>query len=642
MRNEITPDIGCDEGNFVTGTDLIRPRITHEPLGTTESPAPRTLQAYIADNVGISTGANAPRVYHKLNSDTTWVLVNPTSVQDSLYTFTIPGYPLGSVVNYYLAAQDDGGNNVTHPYNGSGSNPPGTIPPPVTHTYFIATLLTGVQTIGATGSNYTSIDQAITAVNSIGVGNGGVTFLIRAGTYDENSSSINCYLDANRPVVFRADSGANVVINKTAANGVTAAFRFRGASNVTIDGSWPGDPDGRHITINNASGNTSIIHFSDSTDHNTVKNCVLNFGPTTSSTNRVVQVGNTGTQPELPIVANRIENNDIIGGYYCIYAYGNTTELVDSTYIVKNDIRDFYYYGLYTGYANGMTIAYNHIYHVTASASSTIYGMYLTTGSNNHWIHGNRIDQLQGSATGTQYGMYPYGTGHLISSNMIAIGGGNTGTCYGMYKTLANGNLRIEFNTINIFGTTTGSSSYCLYNSSSSGSDSLWGNIFQNTRTGGTTTIYHVGLYIGNVATFAFSDYNLFWTGEDPADNRWAARLSTTNLNTAADLMANTTWTPRDQFSFGEMPPFVSDTNLHVRGDMSTAIESGAPANGSVLFDVDGDARIPTGMYDIGADEGTFRRVAFGTIAGVVYDSIPARPGMAGVTVSAGRYSTVT
>ena len=50
------------------------------------------------------------------------------SIGDGNYTFYIPSLPNGTIIQYYLAAQDENSTIVrTSPLGGSGFNPPGNI-----------------------------------------------------------------------------------------------------------------------------------------------------------------------------------------------------------------------------------------------------------------------------------------------------------------------------------------------------------------------------------------------------------------------------------------------------------------------------------------------------------------------------------
>ena len=205
-RNPDHPDIGCQEGNFRSG-DCQRPSVRFTPLPSIQLNSPRLLPVTIRDNTGVSVGANAPRLYFKLIGDSLWTWRHADSIRsDSIYFFTIPGFGLNSCVQYYVAAQDTARNVMSYPFGARGVNPPGTIATNYPALYYVATPLTGVKTIAGSNPDFSTIQQAISAIQMLGVGLGGVTFRIRGGTYSDSTLVFTDQLDANHPAIFAVDS----------------------------------------------------------------------------------------------------------------------------------------------------------------------------------------------------------------------------------------------------------------------------------------------------------------------------------------------------------------------------------------------------------------------------------------------------
>ena len=155
-RNATTPDIGADEFDGI-GADLTPPLISYDPLpNDAYTSTSVSLTATITDASGVATGTNAPRFYLKKINDVSYVFDNNPSIVGDDYTFTIAysaigGVSIGDTIVYYVAAQDVPGNAATNPSGGSGSNPPGTTPPPVPNGYIITDLpLSGTYTVGLT------------------------------------------------------------------------------------------------------------------------------------------------------------------------------------------------------------------------------------------------------------------------------------------------------------------------------------------------------------------------------------------------------------------------------------------------------------------------------------------------------------
>ena len=98
-RSGLTPtDIGADAGNFTLSSDAIPPAISY-PLLSNGSTSNRTLTGWatIADNVGVSGGANSPRLYFKKSTDADafagntsadngWKYVTPTNATSPFTT----------------------------------------------------------------------------------------------------------------------------------------------------------------------------------------------------------------------------------------------------------------------------------------------------------------------------------------------------------------------------------------------------------------------------------------------------------------------------------------------------------------------------------------------------------------------------
>ncbi len=153
VRNAATPDIGADEGSFIS-LDLTPPDISYVPLGNSSSTTIITLDAVITDVSGVQTGTNGPRLYYKKSTDVSYNFDDIPVIAVDNYTFTIDyanlgGVVVGDTIHYYVAAQDIYGNAGTNPVGGSGSNPPGSVPPdPDNYYVVVAPPLNGTYTVG--------------------------------------------------------------------------------------------------------------------------------------------------------------------------------------------------------------------------------------------------------------------------------------------------------------------------------------------------------------------------------------------------------------------------------------------------------------------------------------------------------------
>ena len=114
-----------------------RMTMTHQPLETDPYIGERDARLIISGPNMPDSGANCPRMYYRLEEEP-FNYVIPNSVSGDTFNFVMPGFPLGSKVSYYFAAQDSAGDFVvTLPEYGKGLNPPGGIQPPQLYTFYI-------------------------------------------------------------------------------------------------------------------------------------------------------------------------------------------------------------------------------------------------------------------------------------------------------------------------------------------------------------------------------------------------------------------------------------------------------------------------------------------------------------------------
>ncbi len=114
-----------------------RMELTHQPVETSLLTAERVARLIITSPYCPDTGANAPRMYFRLDNEP-FSYVNPVSANGDTLDFIFPEFPIGSKISYYFAAQAlSGGYVVTLPEYGRGTNPPGTEVPPLYFNYYI-------------------------------------------------------------------------------------------------------------------------------------------------------------------------------------------------------------------------------------------------------------------------------------------------------------------------------------------------------------------------------------------------------------------------------------------------------------------------------------------------------------------------
>lgn len=116
-----------------------RINFNHEPLTSGNNTADREAVVTIdSPQPIVRTGANAPRLYYKINEGPL-NFINAFYNNLDTFKFTIPGQSMGTNVSYYFAAEDSLGRFVgTLPAGGKGISPPGIISPPNFFTYMVA------------------------------------------------------------------------------------------------------------------------------------------------------------------------------------------------------------------------------------------------------------------------------------------------------------------------------------------------------------------------------------------------------------------------------------------------------------------------------------------------------------------------
>ncbi len=168
-------------------------QILHTPFASVDYTGNLILTAGFSTGLNLATGTAGPRLYYRTSTGGGYSSFNevqgtPLS-DDYFYSFMIPGQQLGTIVQYYIAAQDEDASVVTTlPSGGGGFNPPGNIPPSDFFQFFVApqtlafqdTVMninnwTAAGTWAVTGTKYVSAPYSITDSPS--------------GNYQSNSNS---------------------------------------------------------------------------------------------------------------------------------------------------------------------------------------------------------------------------------------------------------------------------------------------------------------------------------------------------------------------------------------------------------------------------------------------------------------------
>ena len=130
-------------GTLATFALNLNINIIHTPIASITTSQPISTTAFVNSGLEVGAGSLAPRLYYRTKqsggSFGNFIEVVGSSTESSNYTFNIPALPLGTVCQYYIAAQDANSSIVkTLPIGGGGFNPPGNIPPSTFYQFFVA------------------------------------------------------------------------------------------------------------------------------------------------------------------------------------------------------------------------------------------------------------------------------------------------------------------------------------------------------------------------------------------------------------------------------------------------------------------------------------------------------------------------
>jgi hypothetical protein len=148
-------------GTFATLAFNLNLEINHTPIASMTQSQPITTTAQIVTGLNVGTGISAPRLYYRVSNGSGFGSFNEvtgTNTTGDNYSFTIPAIPLGSIVQYYLAAQDANSTIVkTLPAGGGGFNPPGNVPPSNFYQFYVAPVTTVLYDEANNINNWTSV-----------------------------------------------------------------------------------------------------------------------------------------------------------------------------------------------------------------------------------------------------------------------------------------------------------------------------------------------------------------------------------------------------------------------------------------------------------------------------------------------------
>ncbi len=385
--------------------------------------------------------------------------------------------------------------------------------------------LTGAKSIPG---DYPSIAAAVTDLNAVGVGVGGVTFNVAAG-YTENTTAaitITTAGSAGNLIVFqKSGAGVNPKVTRTdAGTNTTSTFGALGDAVIRIDGTDYISFDGIDVAASLQGIEYGYFTYKPSVSNGcqnlTIQNCsvtmtkgtsafvigiyISNGALTVSSATGVVVNVNSGRNENINVTGNTVQN--VHAGIIC--RGQNTLAFYDQNItVIGNTIQNFgggsatTTYGVYFIYTNNPTVIGNTINNAGGGGSahaSTFYGVFYSTVSGVVIGSSNTIT-MNTSGTAAVQGIYNGNvvTSNTFSANTFSGSVAATSTSYLIYASSTTPDVTISGNQISGSFTKTGASGifYCYYNlgSPTAGTETITNNNFSNlttTGTGATNGIY--------------------------------------------------------------------------------------------------------------------------------------------------------
>ncbi len=493
--------------------------------------------------------------------------------------------------------------------------------------------LTGNKAVGA-GGNYTSLSDAFAALNTNGVGTGGVTFSLTDASYTETQPlTLTVQGTAANRITFKPVQEISPKINITATAASPWGIKLDGARFIVFEGSSYG-PDSRDLTFELGSSHGSVFYITNSADNNTIKNCIIKSFQNDSTADIGILIKGAGCDSTL------IQNNHIYNGYEGIDIFApSSSGFSYGTRILNNLVGDSQLHistcGIYCANSQNLEITGNEVcYIIRDKKSNTPEGIFVPTMLNQvlkieknsiHDLYSTCVDGMGGK--GIYLMLMDNNPGISIVNNMIwHLGTGTSHTLFStidtyapvgiyMYRSSTNitsGAIKIQHNSIyltpdNLHGLNPNMAfAMGMYIGVGIGGSTLGSGVVEirdniiRISIGETGSGFNgseaYGIYSASTTRDPFAagklDHNIYYyTGQD---NNYAGRFMP--LTTGLSFTQWKTATGQDAGSLNQDPMFSSVSDIH--------IQNGYFVNGTdlgILVDIDGNTR--SNPPDIGADE---------------------------------------
>lgn len=398
-------------------------------------------------------------------------------------------------------------------------------------------------------ASYTSLADAITALNGVTAMSGPVTLSLAAnGTetaptdgYLLGSASLNAVTSAVNTITFvKFGVGANPLITAFTpgvSTSVDGIWKIQGTDYVTINGIDLQENAANTTATQQMEWGYALVKLSssapfDGCQYVTIQNCSITLNKANTGSYGIYAGNHIATvTTSLTITAEsdalnncKFYNNTISNVYVGIRLAGYAASSPYTLYDQNNEIGNASgtgnsitnyggssttTYGIYSIYQNGLLVNYNT---VNGGGTGTTYGIFTSTGSNsNLTIRGNTVTIQGGGTTSSVYAINN-ATGASGTTNTVNIYDNTvenctyptatSGTMYLLYTTGAAFNVNVYNNTVrNNTKSGTSGSTYIFYNTNlgANGFENIYNNNFYGNTASGTGTVYC--LYTNSVST---------------------------------------------------------------------------------------------------------------------------------------------
>jgi len=343
--------------------------------------------------------------------------------------------------------------------------------------------LSGIKNIPG---DYASIAAAVAALNSSGVGTGGVTFNVAAGHTETFTSPTDGYItsntgtSANQIIFQKSGSGANPKITAATGTGtLDAIICFNGVQYITFDGIDVYENPANTTATTQMEWGYALLKASGTqgTQNITIKNATISLAKSNTST---------------------------YGIYSNNHTTATTTQLTVTVVSGQNSTNKFY--------GNSIMNTYGGIY-LSGFADGTAPYAYYDQNNDIGSVAGNTFTNFAGGSTTAYVISTAYQNGLIIANNNINGGAGTTAALYGIYGgTANNADLTLSGNTVTLESAGTTTYLYAIYNSGigtsgTGGTINYYNNtVTNNLRTGGAATAYMYCMSILGTATTSIHD----------------------------------------------------------------------------------------------------------------------------------------